>query len=82
MFRGTMRSSRLTAIAGWLLLLGGTALAAPPAEPRPMSPIVQKSDISDDEREALKAKRKEMRKRKQEQERQRREQSKKARKRS
>lgn len=47
----------------------------PPAEPRSSGPILQKSAVDDDEREALKAKRKEMRKQKQEEARARREQA-------
>ncbi len=64
------------------LLKNDDTIKLPPAEPRPMSPILHTTKVSDEEREALKAKRKEMRKRKQDEQRQRREQSKKARKRS
>jgi hypothetical protein len=51
----------------------------PPAEPRPITPLGPSADVSDEERAALKAKRKEMRKKKQDEQRQRREQSKRAR---
>lgn len=47
----------------------------PPAEPKPISPIVQGPDVDEEERAAIKAKRKEMRKRKQEEARRRREQA-------
>lgn len=50
----------------------------PPAEPRSSGPILQKAQVDDAEREALKAKRKEMRKQKQEDARARREQAAKA----
>ncbi len=59
------------------LLKNDETIKLPPAEPKPISPIIQKTNVSDADRDALKAKRKEMRKRKQEQERQRREQAKK-----
>ncbi len=51
----------------------------PPAEPRPISPIVQTPKVSDEERAAIKAKRKELRKKKQDDARLRREQAAKAR---
>ncbi len=54
----------------------------PPAEPRPISPIVQSPSVSDEERAAIKAKRKELRKKKQDDARLRREQAAKARNRS
>jgi hypothetical protein len=47
----------------------------PPAEPKPISPIVQGPAVDEEERAAIKAKRKEMRKRKQEEARRRREQA-------
>ena len=47
----------------------------PPAEQRPISPIVQAPSVSDEDRAAIKAKRKEMRRKKQEAARQRREQA-------
>lgn len=47
----------------------------PPAEPRTSGPILQRSNVDDAEREALKAKRKEMRKQKQDDARARREQA-------
>lgn len=53
----------------------------PPAEPRPISPIVQAPHVDPDERAALKAKRKELKRKKQEEARVRREQAEAARRR-
>lgn len=64
------------------LLKNDDTIKLPPAQPKPISPIVQKTAVDQADRDALKAKRKEMRKRKQEQERVRREQAKKDRGRS
>lgn len=51
----------------------------PPAEPRPITPLVRAPKVSDAEREAIKAKRRELRKKKQDDARARREQSARAR---
>jgi hypothetical protein len=47
------------------LLKNDDLVKLPPAEPRPISPIVQRPVVSDDERAAIKAKRKELRQKKQ-----------------
>lgn len=61
------------------LLKNDELVKLPPAAPRPTSPVLPTTKVDDEERAALKAKRKEMRKRKQEEQRQRREQAKQAR---
>ncbi len=63
------------------LLKHDELIALPAAAPTPISPIVQAPKVSDEERAALKAKRKEMRQKKQDEARRRREQSAQARKR-
>ncbi len=63
------------------LLKHDELIALPAAAPAPISPIVQAPKVSDEERAALKAKRKEMRQKKQDEARRRREQSAQARKR-
>ncbi len=63
------------------LLKHDETVRLPPAEPRPISPMVQAPTVSDEERAAIKAKRKEMRKKKQDEARLRREQQARARKR-
>lgn len=60
------------------LLKNDDTLKLPPAEPRPISPIVQAPKVSDKERAAIKAKRQEMKKKKQEAARKSREQAAKA----
>lgn len=57
------------------LLKNDDTLKLPPAAPRSAGPILQRSQVDDAEREALKAKRKDMRKQKQEAARARREQA-------
>ena len=61
------------------LLKHDEQIKLPPAEPRPMSPIVQGPKVSDEERAAIRAKRKELRQKKQDAARLRREQAAKAR---
>lgn len=61
------------------LLKHDDVVKLPPAEPRPISPIVQAPKVSAEERAAIKAKRKELRKKKQDDARLRREQAAKAR---
>lgn len=57
------------------LLKNDDDIKLPPAEPRPISPIVQAPNVDPEERAAIKAKRKEMRQKKQEDARIRREQA-------
>ncbi|NNE10731.1 MAG: hypothetical protein HKN41_00620 [Ilumatobacter sp.] len=57
------------------LLKNDDDIKLPPAEPKPISPIVQSPNVDPEERAAIKAKRKEMRKKKQEEARARREQA-------
>ncbi len=57
------------------LLKNDELVKLPPAEPRPLSPIISGPKVSPEERAAIKAKRQELRKRKQEDARARREQS-------
>ncbi len=57
------------------LLKNDELVKLPPAEPRPISPIITGPEVSPEERAAIKAKRHEMRQRKQEEARARREQS-------
>lgn len=57
------------------LLKNDDTIKLPPAEVRPISPIVRAPQVSAEERDALKAKRKELRKQKQDEARARREQS-------
>ena len=57
------------------LLKNDDDIKLPPAQPKPMSPIVQAPEVDPAERAAIKAKRKEMKQRKQEAARRRREQA-------
>ncbi|HEY5664919.1 MAG TPA: hypothetical protein VIS05_12885 [Ilumatobacter sp.] len=61
------------------LLKHDDVVKLPPAEPRPISPIVQAPTVSPEERAAIKAKRQELRKKKQDEARMRREQAARAR---
>jgi hypothetical protein len=58
------------------LLKNDELVKLPPAEPKPVTPITQTPAVDDDERKALKAKRREMKERRQAEARARREQSK------
>ena len=63
------------------LLKNDDDMKLPPAEPRPISPIVQAPKVDPDERAAIKAKRQELKRKKQDEARRRREQSQSARRR-